>query len=129
MSDKDSIAELAKTVIPNSNRVIIRIEEKEKETKSGIKFSQTERGQDETLVGTILAVGDGHMSEAGTWIPTKSKVGQRVLIDRMSGINIRIDKNGKIYPFSQDITEDVLPIRIAREESILWYFPLNWSSN
>lgn len=123
---KQDLIDLISTVIPNSNRVIIHVEEKEKVSASGIARPEANRGDSETLVGTVLAVGEGYWTEYGHFLKTTSKIGDRVLIDKMSGINIRVDREGKMLPFSEEITEDRLAVRICRQESILFTFPKNW---
>lgn len=123
---KDMMMKTAKA-LANADRIIVVPEEKEKVTQSGIHRSQTAKGEDETEVGLVVAAGEGYTTEYGHFIPTRSKVGDRVLLDRFAGVKIRVDKKGKILASHFDVTDDLLPVRIVRQDAILWTFPDNWN--
>lgn len=120
---KQAIADIVAKCLPNADRLIVVPEEKEKITKTGIARSQVKKGEDETQIGTVIAVGPGYSTEYGQFIATRSKPGDRVLLDKFAGISVRITKDGKVLPQHEDVTEDRLPIRIVRQDAILWTFP------
>lgn len=64
-------------IIPLEDRVIIRPAEQEEVTTSGIIIPESVA--DGAVRGTVLAVGPGKYSEAGTIIPITVKVGDEVL--------------------------------------------------
>lgn len=123
---KSDLVELAKKVIPNGNRIVVAIHEREKMTISGVLRSSPKRGEDETLEATVVSVGVGYWTENGQFIPVTAKVGDRVLIDKMSGVTVRIDRKGTILPFHEEVTDDRLSLRIVRQEAVLWTFPTDW---
>ena len=114
--------------IPTADRIIVTPEEVEKITRTGIARSQVKKGEDETQVGLVLATGKGYHTEYGQFIPTTSKVGDRVLLDKFAGVTVRVTRQGKILPQHEDVTADRLPVRIVRQDAILWTFPENWPS-
>lgn len=122
---KDIVALLMKTT-PIGDRVVIVPDEKETVSKNMIARSQSQRGEDELLMGTVVAVGRGYTTDAGVFIPTTLKVGDRVLLARFNGSTIRVDRKGKIHHQSADITEDRLPVRIVRQDGVEWAFPSDW---
>ena len=123
---KEDIIALVKGVVPNSARIVVVPEEKKSATASNIQLARTARGEDETEIGTVIAVGSGRHTESGEFIQTTSKVGDRVLLDRYAGVTIRVTRNGEILRSHEEITEDRLPVKIVMQESILWTFPTDW---
>lgn len=122
---KDLIALLA-TVTPNADRLIVVPQEVETLTKSGVIRAQTAKGESETELGFVIAVGKGYMTEYGVFSKTRAKVGDLVVMDRFAGVRFRMDKNGKFYPQHVDIREDNLPVRILRQEAVLLTLPASW---
>lgn len=123
---KEDLLDLIKTCTPVGDWLIVVPEEKEKITRSGIARAQTAKGEDETQIGLVVAVGEGYHTEYGEFIPTTSKKGERVLIDKFAGVTVRVDRKGKVLGQHEDITDDRLPVRILRQASILWTFPTTW---
>ncbi|HUX50490.1 MAG TPA: co-chaperone GroES [Spirochaetia bacterium] len=67
---------------PLGDRILLKTEEGESQTKGGLYIPQT--AQEKTQVGQIVAVGDD--KDVIT-----VKVGQRVMYDKYAGTNIKID--------------------------------------
>src|SRR3990167_2410863 len=123
---KQEIIDLVKTCLPIGDRVIVIPDEREKVTKGTGIALVNKKGEEELQIGTVIAVGEGYTTEYGHFIATKSKVGDRVLIDRFNGVSIRVDKKGMILPQHEGVSDERLPVRIIRQDGILWTFPTNW---
>ena len=123
---KEAIVYLAKTIIPNVDRLVILSEEKEKQTKSGVMRSQNAKGEDETETGTVIAVGGDFVSDYGTKIPMRYKVGDRVIMDRFAGVRFRMGIDGKLLPHHHEIRDDLIAIRVLRQDAVLGILPKEW---
>ncbi len=123
---KQALIDMAHKIVPNADRIYIVPEEKEKVTKSGIARSQTAKGEDETEVGTIVAIGADYTSEYGIKMPMRYHVEDRVIMDRYAGVRFRMDIKGKFLPQHVDVRDDLLPIRIVRQDAILGRLPNDW---
>jgi chaperonin GroES len=77
------------TIKPLGDRVVIKMIETEETTKSGIVLPGT--AKEKPQVAEIVAVGPGGMIE-GKEITMQVKVGDRVLISKYAGTEIKIDK-------------------------------------
>lgn len=134
MHPKQELIDLLSTAVPNGDRIIVVPEEVEKMTKSGIMRAQTAKGESETQLGMIAAVGPGYTAENENflmWMIRKMFgkrfiVGSRVVLDRYAGVTMRLDKQGKMHPQSVDITDDLLPFKVVRREAILFVLPGSW---
>lgn len=69
-------------VKPIGERILLRTEQEEEKTKSGLYIPET--AQEKTQVGEVIAIGDDTDK-------IKVKVGQRVMYDKYAGTNIKID--------------------------------------
>ncbi len=78
------------TIKPLGDRVVIKMIEMEETTKSGIVLPGT--AKEKPQVAEIVAVGPGGMID-GKEITMQVKVGDRVLISKYAGTEIKIDKN------------------------------------
>ena len=91
-------------VKPIGDRVLVK-PGKEEETKKGgiiIPDSAKEKPQE----GKVIAVGTGKLDDHGKKIPFEVKVGDRVLISKYGGTEIKID--GEEYQILRE--EDILGI-------------------
>ena len=80
------------TIKPLLDRVVLKVEEAEEKTKSGIIL--TEQPKEEPGKGIVIAVGPGKM-ENGTLVPLELQVGQKVVYKKYSGTEIK--ENQKEY--------------------------------
>ena len=90
---------------PIFDRVVIIPSEKENVTKGGIYLPTTsvERPQ----IGKVIAVGEGGTFD-GNEVEMKVKVGDKVLYNRYSGVEIKIDGEGVIVLQQADIIAIIL---------------------
>lgn len=123
---KQDIINLLATTEPNADRLAIVPDEREKMTKNLIARAQIAKGEDETEVGTVVSCGKGYTTEYGQWMENRSKNGDRVLMDRFAGIRLRLDRQGKFHAQHVDVTDDLLPVRIVRQDAILMTLPPSW---
>ena len=70
------------TVKPLQDRVLIKVQEAETKTASGLFIPDT--AQEKTQTGVVVAVGDDKEM-------IKVKVGDKVMYDKYAGTNIKID--------------------------------------
>ena len=86
---------------PLHDRVLVRrIEEKEK-TAGGIIIPDT--AKEKPQEGEILAVGSGSRSDDGEIHPLDVKVGDRVLIGKWSGTEVKLDGEDLLIMRESDI--------------------------
>ena len=78
---------------PLHDRVLIESLESEEKTAGGIIIPDT--AKEKPQEGKVIAVGPGAKSEDGKTIPMDVKVGDRVLIGKWSGTEVKVD--GKEY--------------------------------
>ena len=87
---------------PLQDRVIVQRVQEEEKTKGGIIIPDT--AKEKPQEGKVVAVGKGKVGDDGKLIALDVKAGDRILFDKYSGTEIKIDG------------EDVL---IMREDDIL----------
>jgi chaperonin GroES len=76
-------------VKPLGDRVLVKIQEGESKTASGIIIPQT--AQEKTQNGVVVAVGPGTKNDKGELEPVPVAVGQKVMYDKYAGAQIKID--------------------------------------
>ncbi|NLE14867.1 MAG: co-chaperone GroES [Spirochaetales bacterium] len=72
------------TIKPLADRVLVKIEEVQEKTASGLYIPQT--AQEKTQIGTVVAVGEGTEK-----VKMTVKAGDRVMHDKYSGTSVKID--------------------------------------
>jgi chaperonin GroES len=87
---------------PLHDRVAVRVLESESRSAGGIVIP--DNAKEKPTTGEVLAVGPGRITEDGVAIPMSVKVGDRVLIGRSVGQQVKVS--------GQEVT-------ILREEEIL----------
>ncbi len=78
------------TVRPLSDRILIKRVEPEHKMKGGIIIPDT--AKEKPLEGKVVAVGAGRLDDNGKRVPLEVKVGDRVLIGKYAGTEIKIDE-------------------------------------
>lgn len=78
---------------PLGNRVIIEVAKEEETTVGGIVLPSSAKEKSQT--GTIVATGDGRVTDNGTKIEMTVKEGDQVLFEKYAGTEIKYD--GKDY--------------------------------
>ena len=81
-------------VIPLADRVLVKTEKTESKTASGIIIPDT--AQEKTQVAVVIAVGDDKEK-------IKVKDGDRIMYDKYSGTNIKIDGEDHLILKADDI--------------------------
>ncbi|MCX7786186.1 MAG: co-chaperone GroES [Spirochaetes bacterium] len=79
---------------PLGDRVLLKVEEGEQKTASGLYIPQT--AQEKTQIGKVIAVGDD--KEA-----IKVKPNDRVMYDKYAGTSVKIDGEDHLIVKMQDI--------------------------
>ena len=74
---------------PLADRVVIKPSEAEEKTKGGIILPDT--AKEKPVVGEIVAVGPGKVTEDGKKVPMEVKVGDKVLYGKYSGTEVTIE--------------------------------------
>ncbi len=74
---------------PLHDRVVVKRVEEEGKTKGGIIIPDT--AKEKPMEGEIIAVGPGARDEKGTLVPLDVKKGDRILIGKYAGTEIKIE--------------------------------------
>ena len=91
------------TIKPLADRVVIKMEEAEETTKSGIVFASA--AKEKPQIATVIAVGPGGMVD-GKEVTMYLKVGDKVITSKYAGTEVKID--GEEYTITRQ--SDVLAI-------------------
>lgn len=86
---------------PTENRVIVKQEEPEEVTVSGIVLPDT--AQEKPQTGEVIAVGPGRTTDDGKLIPTSVKVGDIVIFAKYGGTELKEDGNEFLIIKENDI--------------------------
>ena len=76
------------TIKPLADRVVVKAVEAEEKTKSGLIL--TASAQEKPQVAEVVAVGPGKTVD-GTLVPVTLKVGDKVLMSKYSGTDVKVD--------------------------------------
>jgi chaperonin GroES len=76
-------------VKPLGDRVLVKIQESESKTASGIIIPQT--AQEKTQTGVVVAVGPGTKNDKGVLEAVPVEAGQKVMYDKYAGAQVKID--------------------------------------
>ena len=86
---------------PLGDRVVIKPLEAEEATEGGIILPDT--AKEKSQEGKIVAVGKGKVLEGGNIQPVEVKVGDKVLYDKHSGTEIKLDGDEHLITSEEDI--------------------------
>ena len=86
---------------PLSDRVIIKPQEAEEVTKSGLYLPDT--AKEKPIEGLVVAAGPGKVTEDGKSIPMSVKVNDKVLYGKYSGTEVTIDGSQYLIMRESDI--------------------------
>lgn len=76
------------TIQPLFDHVLVKPEEAESKTASGIILPDT--AKEKPQIGIIMAVGTGHVTPEGKTIPMVVKVGQKVMYKKWGGNEVKV---------------------------------------
>jgi len=79
---------------PLGDRVVIKQDEAEEQTKSGIYLPGT--AQEKPQRGTVIAVGPGKTADNGTIVPLDLAEGDKVIYSKYGGTEVK-DEAGDMY--------------------------------
>ncbi|WP_165173373.1 MULTISPECIES: co-chaperone GroES [unclassified Adlercreutzia] len=86
---------------PLGDRVIIRADEAETTTASGLYLATESKEKPQT--GTVLAVGEGKLDKDGNRIEVPVKVGDRVLYGKYGGTEVTVDGEDVLIMRADDL--------------------------
>tara|TARA_B110000263_G_C14874760_1_gene314638 strand:+ start:107 stop:391 length:285 start_codon:yes stop_codon:yes gene_type:complete len=86
---------------PLSDRVVVKPEEAEEKTASGIILPDT--AKEKPQAGKVIAVGKGKMSDSGSLINMDVKVNDKVLYGKYSGTEISFEGDELLIMRESDI--------------------------
>ena len=86
---------------PLSDRVVLKNLEAEETTKGGIILTSAAKEKPE--IAEVIAVGEGLKNEDGKVIPMSVKVGDKVVIAKYTGTNVKLDGVDYIIVSERDI--------------------------
>lgn len=89
------------TIKPLSNRVVLKNLEAEETTKGGIILTNASKEKPE--IAEVIAVGEGEKTEDGKIVPMTVKVGDKVIISKYTGTNVKLDGEDYIIVSEKDI--------------------------
>jgi len=90
-----------KGIQPLFDNVLIRPLEAESTTVSGILLPDT--AKEKPQMGTIMAIGTGHVTPDGKLIPMTVKVGQKVMYKKWGGNDIKVNNEDWTMVEQKDI--------------------------
>ena len=88
------------TIKPLSDRVVIKMEEAEETTKSGIVLAGS--AKEKPQIAEVLAVGPGGLVD-GKEVQMTVKVGDKVITSKYSGTEVKVDGEEVIIVRQSDI--------------------------
>ena len=89
------------TIKPLSNRVVLKNLEAEETTKGGIILTNASKEKPE--IAEVIAIGEGEKTEDGKIVPMTVKVGDKVIISKYTGTNVKLDGEDYIIVSEKDI--------------------------
>jgi chaperonin GroES len=89
------------SIRPLEDRILVRPEEGEETTVSGIVIPDT--AKEKPQEGTILAIGPGKRSDTGDLIPMDVKEGDRVMYSKYGGTEVKVDGEELLILSSRDV--------------------------
>ena len=95
---------MASKIKPVGDRVVVRPSAKEEMTSSGLIIPDT--AKEKPTEGIIIALGTGNTDDAGKKVPFEVKKGDRVLVSKYGGTEIKLD--GKEYKILS--SDDILAV-------------------
>lgn len=86
---------------PLSDRVIVKPQEAQEQTKSGLFLPDT--AKEKPIEGEVVAVGPGKSTDEGKVVPMTVKVGDKVLYGKYSGTEVSVEGTEYLIMRESDI--------------------------
>ncbi|HLJ10347.1 MAG TPA: co-chaperone GroES [Planctomycetaceae bacterium] len=88
-------------IVPLYDRIVLRRDDAESKTSGGIVLPDT--AKDKPQKGTVISVGDGHVSKEGKRNPLTLKAGDRVIFSSYAGDEISLGDNDYLLLRESDV--------------------------
>lgn len=88
-------------VRPLFDRILVKRNEEPTRTKGGLFLPET--AKEKPVEGTVLAVGQGRLSDDGKVTPLSVAVGDRVVFGKYAGTEIKIDGEDRLILREDDV--------------------------
>ncbi len=76
-------------IVPIGDHLVVKIEETEEKTKSGIVLPDT--AKEKPQKGEVIAVGSGRVLENGKKVPLEVKEGDKVIFSKYAGTEVKLE--------------------------------------
>jgi chaperonin GroES len=86
---------------PLGDRVIVKTAEAETQTASGIILADTAKEKPQR--GSVIAVGEGKLDDAGKRVPVDVKVGDTVIYSKYGGTEVKVEGEEYLILRAEDI--------------------------
>ena len=93
------------TLKPLYDRVVVKMTEAEETTKSGIVLASS--AKEKPQVAVVVAVGDGEPHDGKEAVKMKVKVGDKVIVSKYAGTEVKVDGEELIIVNAGDILATV----------------------
>ena len=93
------------TLKPLYDRVVVKMTEAEETTKSGIVLASS--AKEKPQVAVVVAVGDGESHDGKEAAKMKVKVGDKVIVSKYAGTEVKVDGEELIIVNAGDILATV----------------------
>ena len=88
-------------VRPLHDRLLVQRNDSATQTAGGLYLP--EPAKEKPVEGTVLAVGDGRLTEEGKTLPLQVKVGDRIIFGKYSGTEIKLDGEERLILREDDV--------------------------
>ena len=88
-------------VRPLHDRLLVQRNDSATQTAGGLYLPET--AKEKPVEGTVLAVGDGRLTEDGKTLPLQVKVGDRIIFGKYSGTEIKLDGEERLILREDDV--------------------------
>ncbi len=100
---------MSEKIKPFGDNVVVEIVNQEKSAGGIIIPDKAKSNQRDAIIGLVLAVGKGRVTEYGTTVMPSAQEGDYVLLSRGAGVEVELDTRGK----------DKRKVRILRDVELL----------
>jgi chaperonin GroES len=95
------MAKVTTKVKPLGDRLLIRPEDREATTASGLVLPDT--AKEKPQEGTVIAAGSGRVTEDGKTVPLEINEGDKVLYAKYAGTELRLDDEDLLIVSERDV--------------------------
>ncbi len=88
-------------VRPLHDRLLVQRNDSATQTKGGLYLPET--AKEKPVEGTVLAVGDGRLTDDGKSLPLQVKVGDRIIFGKYAGTEIKLDGEERLILREDDV--------------------------